>query len=106
MAQVKIKVGEIEFMADGSAEVIAREREVFTDYLRHSIPTAQRRRKVQPLHREPDDTMNARRVLHCNITPETLRAAIKEGRLDGIIKPFDEIDVPLDTGGTVTAVCG
>lgn len=112
MAQVKIKVGAIEFMVNGGAEVIAQERAAFTDYLKHKmgedILAAQRwRREMRTQQRpEPDDTMNARRVLPCKVTPETLRAAIKEGRLDGVIKPFDEIDIPLDTGGTVTAVCG
>ena len=112
MAQVKIKVGAIEFMVNGGAEVIAQERAAFTDYLKHKIGedilAAQRwRREMRTQQRpEPDGTMNARRVLPCKVTPETLRAAIKEGRLDGVIKPFDEIDIPLDTGGTVTAVCG
>ena len=110
MAQVKIKVGAIEFTAIGGAELIAQERSAFTDYLKHKmgedILATQQRRKAQRLHTEPDDTMNARRVLPCNISPGLLKDAIKEGRLDGIIRPFDEIDIPLDTGGTVTAVCG
>lgn len=49
---------------------------------------------------------NMRAVRPRHITPETLKEAIREGRLDEIIRPFDEIDIPLDTGGTVTAVCG
>lgn len=112
MAQVKIEVGAIRFAVSGGAEVIAQEREAFIDFLKHKmgedILAAQRRREAQTRRQrpEPDDTMNARRILPSNITPETLRAAIREGRLDGIIKPFDEIDIPLDTGGTVTAVCG
>ncbi len=110
MAQVKIKVGAIEFTVNGGAELIAQERSAFTDYLKHrmgeDVLAAQQRRKAQRLHAEADDTMNARRVLPCKISPGLLKAAIGEGRLDGIIRPFDEIDIPLDTGGTVTAVCG
>ena len=111
MAQVKIEVGAIRFAVNGGAEVIAQEREAFTDFLKHKmgediLAAQQRRRKAQPFHREPDDTMNARRVLNCNITPWLLKSAIEEGHLDRIIRPFDEIDIPLDTGGTVTAVCG
>ena len=49
---------------------------------------------------------NMRAIQPRHITPDKLKAAIREGRLDGIIKPFDEIDIPLDTGGTVTVVCG
>lgn len=112
MAQVKIEVGAIRFAVNGGAEVIAQEREAFVDFLKHKmgedILAAQRRREARTRQQrpEPDDTMNARRVLLCKITPETLKSAIKEGRLDNIVKPFDEIDIPLDTGGTVTAVCG
>ena len=112
MAQVKIKVGAIEFTANGGAEVIAQEREAFVGFLKHKMGedllAAQRRREAreQRQHKEPDGQMNARRFTPCNVTPEVLKAAIREGRLDGIIKPFDEIDIPLDTVGTVTVVCG
>ena len=112
MAQVKIKVGAIEFTANGGAELIAQEREAFVGFLKHKMGedllAAQRRREAreQRQHKEPDGQMNARRFTPCNVTPEVLKAAIREGRLDGIIKPFDEIDIPLDTVGTVTVVCG
>ena len=65
MAQVKIKVGAIEFMVNGGAEVIAQERAAFTDYLKHKIGedilAAQRwRREMRTQQRpEPDDTMRA-----------------------------------------------
>lgn len=112
MAQVKIKVGAIEFTANGGAELIAQEREAFVGFLKHKMGedllAAKRRREAreQRQHKEPDGQMNARRFTPCNVTPEVLKAAIREGHLDGIIKPFDEIDIPLDTGGTVTVVCG
>lgn len=47
-----------------------------------------------------------RRVSGGYIYPGLLKQYRAEGRLDEIISPFDEIDIPLDTGGTVTVVCG
>ena len=47
-----------------------------------------------------------RRVRGGYIYPALLKQYRAEGRLDEIISPFDEIDIPLDTGGTVTVVCG
>lgn len=46
-----------------------------------------------------------RRVRSGYIYPALLEQYKAEGRLDELISPFDEIDIPLDTGGTVTAVC-
>lgn len=49
---------------------------------------------------------NMRAIQHQHITPDIIRAAVNEENLDGLLHPFDEIDIPLDTGGTVTVVCG
>lgn len=49
---------------------------------------------------------NARTTIAHLITPAMLREAKEGERLDTLIHPFDEIDIPLDTGGTVTVVCG
>lgn len=49
---------------------------------------------------------NARMFYLAYITPDMLKTAKETGRLDSLIHPFDEIDVPLDTGGAVTVVCG
>lgn len=40
------------------------------------------------------------------ITPEVLKASINEEELDGLLRPGCEIDIPLNRGGTITAVCG
>lgn len=47
-----------------------------------------------------------RRLRSGYISPAILKQHRDEGRLDEIISPFDEIDIPLDTGGTVTVACG
>lgn len=49
---------------------------------------------------------NMRAIQHQHITPDILKAAINEENLDGLLHPFDEIEIPLDTGGSVTVVCG
>lgn len=46
-----------------------------------------------------------RRVRSGYIYPALLEQYKAEGRLDELISPFDEIDIPLDTGETVTVVC-
>lgn len=40
-----------------------------------------------------------------DICPDDLKTAVEEGNVDEVVSPFDEIDIPLDTGGSVTAVC-
>lgn len=47
-----------------------------------------------------------RAVRNTSISPAMLRQNIQAGALDKLLQPFGEIDVPLDTGGTVTVVCG
>lgn len=48
---------------------------------------------------------NMRALRSQHITPTILKAAINQEKLDSILQPFDEIDIPLDTGGTVTVMC-
>lgn len=48
---------------------------------------------------------NFRMVVSEGISPEDFKTAVEEGNVDELISPYDEIDIPLDTGGSVTAVC-
>ena len=48
---------------------------------------------------------NIRRVKKESFLLDEIIAAKKEGKLDKFISPFDEIDIPLDTGGYATVVC-
>ena len=52
------------------------------------------------------ETCNMRAFKGMHITTAMLRTNIEAGKLDALLQPFDEIDIPLDTGGTVTVVCG
>lgn len=46
-----------------------------------------------------------RMVVSADICPDDLKTAVYEGNVDEVVSPYDEIDIPLDTGGYVTAVC-
>lgn len=49
---------------------------------------------------------NFRMIVSGDISPEDFKTAIEEGNVDELISPFDEIDIPLDTGDSATVVCG
>ena len=49
--------------------------------------------------------LNFRTIHQSHMDPQTLASAIAENRLDSILSPYAEIDIPTDTGRTVTAVC-
>ena len=48
---------------------------------------------------------NMKRSIYTSITPDELKKAVSEGRGPDVIRPFDEIDIPTDNGGTVTVAC-
>lgn len=123
MANLRIKCGAIEMSATGGAEYIAQESGAFYDFLKHKMGEdllAAQRRREKNRNAEPeknDDATQAepercanlcrlRRVHGGYISTAQLAQRRAEGRLHEIISPFDEIDIPLDTGGTVTVVCG
>ena len=62
---------------------------------------------------EQEEKREARDVQLCrfrmvesgDISPDDLKTAVEEGNVDEVVSPFDEIDIPLDTGGTVTVIC-
>lgn len=47
----------------------------------------------------------ARTIRPFSITPDEIKNACIEGKLNSIFQPFDEIDIPLEGGDTRTAVC-
>lgn len=60
---------------------------------------------VPPQSRENPGACNFRMVESGDICPDDLATAVYEGNVDEAVSPFDEIDIPLDTGGYVTVVC-
>lgn len=62
--------------------------------------------KVNRMPMKAIHTANMRKALHTYISPAELKKAIEEGRGPVVIAPFDEIDIVMDTGDQITAVCG
>lgn len=136
MANLKIKSGAIEMTATGGAEFVGKERDAFYDFLKHKfgddvLAAQERRERVKDAVKRaegaattrpvPEDgnaallskvemecplPYNMRAFKNMHVTPTMLRTNKAAGKLDELLHPFDEIDVPLTTGGTVTVVCG
>lgn len=128
MAHLKIKSGAIEMTANGGAEFIAQEREAFMGFLGQRMGdfalAAQKRREKMEAEKagatdekgtefllsgaemEAPIPYNMRAVRPRRITPDFLKRAIGLGKLDAYLQPFDEIDIPVDTGGKVTVQVG
>ena len=130
MSELFLKFGEAQLKVEGDADLLERERKVFLERLdRQASKTTEavaklaevltpvregkvgESRTVEVLDStaEPGNCANLcrlRRVHGGHISPAQIAQRRAEGRLDEIISPFDEIDVPLTTGGTVTVVCG
>jgi len=112
MATLRIKCGAIEMTATGGADFIAQERGAFNEYLKHKMGedllAAQRRREQaqRPAATLEGGLWRYRRIAGGHISPARLKAVKAENKLHELINPFDEIDIPLGTVGTVTAVCG
>lgn len=124
MANLRIKVGTIEMTAQGGAEFIAQERGAFNDFLKHKIGedllAAQKRRAAiqekkttdkpeaaEPVKPAAADVMCAMRRLRGScVSPAELKRYKAEGKLNEHLYSFDEIDITLDNGRTMTIVCG
>lgn len=52
-----------------------------------------------------EHSCNFRIIVNESITPELLRTAVERRSVDKVVSPYDEIDIPLDTGDIVTVVC-
>lgn len=110
MADIKIKKSEQEtiFEATGINTIDAVLLKGLFGLGGSTTEEADRKETVFPIDTDETDfdthyNMRAFRPVH--ITPAILKAAINEERLDSVLQPFDEIDIPLDTGETVTVVC-
>lgn len=114
MANLRIKCGAIEMNASGGAEFIGQERSAFIEYLKHKMGedllAAQRRREArQTVAAEKTEAESPFSIVRRSRSAASLaeiKAAIASGRGPEVIRPFDELEFKLDTGETVTAVCG
>ncbi len=101
--ETSVEVTGIEYGADELTKAITRA------LVQTAAPVAVLSTAAEPTEQEEAKDGNlcrVRRVHSGYISPDMLARYREEGRLDEIISPFDEIDIPLDTGETVTVQCG
>lgn len=119
MNQLRVQFGDAKLFVEGDDNLLEREREAFLEQLNSHKDRAEsvveRLLKViapaddepEEDNEEPEGNLRQKRSIQTGcISPERLKKAKEEGALDKLLGLFDEIDVPLDTGGTVTMVCG
>lgn len=118
MADIKIKHNETPFGRETNVEVMGVEygadeltKAILNTFGRAGINSAE----VNITTPDEQATQQAkavpglgklRMIVNGDISPEDFKTAISEGNVDELISPFDEIEIPLDTGGSVTVVCG
>lgn len=118
MADIKIKHNETPFGRETNVEVIGVEygadeltKAILNTFGRAGMNSAE----VNITTPDEQATQQAkavpglcklRMIVNGDISPEDFKTAISEGNVDELISPFDEIEIPLDTGGSVTVVCG
>lgn len=119
MNQLRVQFGDAKLFVEGDDNLLEREREAFLEQLNSHKDRAESvverlLKVIAPADDEPADDIEEPEGSLCQkrsiqtgcISPERLKKAREAGTLDKFLSPFDEIDVPLDTGGTVTMVCG
>lgn len=116
MAQVKIRSGILEMEASGSVEQITKEMDAFSTYLGSEngikAMAAFRGALLPTLGAEAEASLGYVVPIKMwsrsgnTISIQELKEAIKSGRGPEVIHPFDELEIPLDTGGIVTVQCG
>lgn len=103
--ETSVEVTGVEYGADELTKAITNAP------VRTVNPTTERSIAADPTEeteepKEGDGMCRVRRMHGGYISPDILVRYREEGRLDELISPFDEIDVPLDTGETVMVQCG
>lgn len=119
MNQLRVQFGDAKLFVEGDDNLLEREREAFLEQLNSHKDRAegimgQLLKVIAPAddepeedNEEPGDGLCRKRSIQTGcISPAQLKKAREAGTLDKLLSLLDEIDVPLDTGGTVTMVCG
>ncbi len=135
MSELTLRFGEARLHVEGDADLVARERAAFLEHLgrldRQSEKAGELLAALFKTGRTPERT-EAEEPVNGKVEPEgpaeekstkqddlcrlwsihggyvglsMLKRAKAEGTLDHLLAQRDEIEVPLDTGGTVTVVC-
>lgn len=133
MSELTLRFGEARLHVEGDADLVARERAAFLEHLgrldrqsekagellavllragrapeKAEEPVSKKAEPEEPAEEKSvtqDDLCRLRSIHVGFISPSQLKRAKAEGKLDHLLAQHDEIEVPLDTGGTVTVVC-
>lgn len=133
MSELTLRFGEARLHVEGDADLVARERAAFLEYLgrldrqsekagellavllraghapeKAEEPVSKKAEPEEPAEEKSvtqDDLCRLQSIHVGFISPSQLKRAKAEGKLDHLLAKRDEIEVPLDTGGTVTVVC-
>lgn len=133
MSELTLRFGEARLHVEGDADLVARERAAFLEHLsqldrqrekagellavllragrapeKAEEPVSKKAEPEEPAEEKSvtqDDLCRMRSIHVGFISPSQLKRAKAEGKLDHLLAKRDEIEVPLDTGGTVTVVC-
>ena len=133
MSELTLRFGEARLHVEGDADLVARERAAFLEHLgrldrqsekagellavllraghapeKAEEPVSKKAEPEEPAEEKSvtqDDLCRLRSIHVGFISPSQLKRAKAEGKLDHLLAQRDEIEVPLDTGGTVTVVC-
>ena len=133
MSELTLRFGEARLHVEGDANLVARERAAFLEHLgrldrqsekagellavllraghapeKAEEPVSKKAEPEEPAEEKSvtqDDLCRLRSIHVGFISPSQLKRAKAEGKLDHLLDKRDEIEVPLDTGGTVTVVC-
>lgn len=133
MSELTLRFGEARLHVEGDADLVARERAAFLEHLgrldrqsektgellavllraghapeKAEEPVSKKAEPEEPAEEKSvtqDDLCRLRSIHVGFISPSRLKRAKAEGKLDHLLDKRDEIEVPLDTGGTVTVVC-
>lgn len=133
MSELTLRFGEARLHVEGDADLVARERAAFLEHLgrldrqsekagellavllragrapeKAEEPVSKKAEPEEPAEEKSatqDDLCRLRSIHVGFVSPSKLKRAKAEGKLDHLLAQRDEIEVPLDTGGTVTVVC-
>ena len=133
MSELTLRFGEARLHVEGDADLVARERAAFLEHLgrldrqsekvgellavllraghapeKAEEPVSKKAEPEEPAEEKSvtqDDLCRLRSIHVGFVSPSQLKRAKAEGKLDHLLAQRDEIEVPLDTGGTVTVVC-
>lgn len=133
MSELTLRFGEARLHVEGDADLAARERAAFLEHLgrldrqsekagellavllragrapeKAEEPVSKKAEPEEPAEEKSatqDDLCRLRSIHVGFVSPSQLKRAKAEGKLDHLLAQRDEIEVPLDTGGTVTVVC-